>query len=302
LEQRPLGTNGPLVSVVCLGAWPLGGAMGDISDEQAIATVHASIEAGATFIDTAEGYRTSESLLGKALQGKRQDVFLATKLTGDHDLDHMATAIDNSLRNLKTDYVDLYQLHSPRPETPIKQTMEGLLALKDEGKIRHIGVSNFSGQQHRDAAQYGLISSSQPRYNMLWRYSETEVLSACLDLGVGVMAYSPLAKGMLTGKYRPGHRFASDDERSQKLEFKDTAFNRALPTDAQLLGWATDHGRSGGDLAVAWTLAHPAVSTSIVGAKTPEQAIQNARSGDWRLSESDMAELAAILGDFNLDA
>jgi len=302
VEKRQLGVNGPMVSAVCLGAWPLGGGMGEIPDDQSIATIHASIEAGATFIDTAEGYRTSESVLGKALRGKRQDVFLATKLTGDHTLEHMNSAIENSLVGLGTDYVDLYQLHSPRPETPIKQTMEGLLALKDVGKIRHIGVSNFTADQHREAAQYGLIRSSQPRYNMLYRYPEADVLPACLDIGIGVIAHSPLAKGMLTGKYRPGHRFDAGDERSGLPAFKDDAFSRIMPIVEQLLGWAGDHGRSGGDLAVAWTLAHPSMASCIVGAKTPEQAVQNAASADWSLSDSDMAELAEILGDFNLDA
>ena len=302
MEQRQLGTDGPMVSAVCLGAWPLGGGMGVIPDDQAIATIHASIEAGATFIDTAEGYRTSESVLGKALRGKRQDVFLATKLTGDHSLEHMTAAIENSLVGLGTDYVDLYQLHGPQPQTPIKQTMEGLLELKESGKIRHIGVSNFTADQHREAAQYGQINSSQPRYNMLYRYPEADVLPASLDLGIGVIAHSPLAKGMLTGKYRPGVRFDAGDERSGKPEFKDDAFNRIMPIVEQLLGWAGDHGRSGGDLAVAWTLTHPSMSSCIVGAKTPEQAIQNAGSGDWTLSDSDMTELAEILGDSNLDA
>jgi aryl-alcohol dehydrogenase-like predicted oxidoreductase len=180
--------------------------------------------------------------------------------------------------------------------------MEGLLALKEAGKIRHIGVSNFSADQHREAAQYGRISSSQPRYNMFWRHPEADVLPTCLELGIGVIAHSPLAKGMLTGKYRPGHRFDSGDERSEKPEFKPAVFNRAMPIVEQLVAWAADHGRTGGDLAVAWTLAHPSMASCIVGAKTPEQAIQNAASAGWSLSESDMAELAAILGDFNLDA
>jgi len=303
VETRQLGNDGPQVSKICLGAWPLGGGMGEIPDEQAVATIHASIEAGANFIDTAEGYRTSEGVLGKALNtfaGSRDDVFLATKLTGDHSQDHMTTAIENSLRSIGTDYIDLYQLHGPRPETPIEETMGNLERLRDQGKIRFIGVSNFSGDQHREVAKFGTIHSSQPRYNMLYRQPEEDILPACLELGIGVIPHSPLAKAMLTGKYRPGHVFPPDDERLNKPEFRDEVFVPAMRVVEKLLEWAQDHGREGAQLAIAWTLAHPAVTSCIVGAKTPEQAVYNAEAGDWKLSESDMSEIAAILGDFQL--
>ena len=178
--------------------------------------------------------------------------------------------------------------------------MANLEKLRDEGKIRYIGVSNFSGEQHREAGQYGTIHSSQPRYNMLFRHPEEQILPACLELGIGVIPHSPLAKAMLTGKYRPGHVFPADDERTGKREFEDDVFIPAMQVVEKLLEWAGDHGREGAQLAIAWTLAHPAVTSCIVGAKTPEQAIYNAAAGDWRLSESDMAELAHILGDFQI--
>ena len=145
MDTRQLGTDGPDVSVICLGAWPLGGGMGAIPDEQAIATIHASIDAGANFIDTAEGYRTSEGVLGKAIKGRRGDVILASKLSGDQSAEHMAIAIENSLRSLGTDYIDLYQLHRYQTGIPIEDTMANLERLREEGKIRYIGVSNFSG-------------------------------------------------------------------------------------------------------------------------------------------------------------
>ncbi len=300
MDTRQLGTDGPIVPVICLGAWPLGGGMGDIPDEQAIATIHAAIGAGVNFIDTAEGYRTSESVLGKALKGRRGDVILATKLSGDHSPEHMSSAIENSLRSLGTDYIDLYQLHSPRPAYPIEETMTNLLKLRDDGKIRYIGISNFSGEQHAEAAQFGPINSSQPRYNMLHRGAEESVLPKCLELGIGVIPHTPLAKGMLTGKYRPGHVFPTGDERFGKSEFKDDQFSVAFPIVERLIEWASDHGRDGAQLAIAWTLAHPAVTSCIVGAKTPKQAINNASAGDWRLSSGDMTEISEILGDFQL--
>ena len=199
MQTRKLGIDGPEVPVICLGAWPLGGGMGVVTDDQAIATVHASIDSGANFIDTAEGYRTSESVLGKAIKGRRDEVIIATKLSGDHSLEHMTSAVENSLKSLGTDYLDLYQLHGPRPGNPIEETMLNLEKLRDAGKVRYLGVSNFSGDQHREAAKFGMIHSSQPRYNMLYRVPEEDILPTCLELGIGVIPHSPLAKAMLTG-------------------------------------------------------------------------------------------------------
>ena len=172
--------------------------------------------------------------------------------------------------------------------------MANLEKLREAGKIRYIGVSNFSGEQHREAAQYGLIHSSQPCYNMLHREPEAEILPACLDLGIGVIPHSPLAKGMLTGKYRPGHVFPTDDERGEKREFQDDEFNATMPIIEKLLEWAGDHGREGSHLAIAWTLAQPAVTSCIVGAKTPNQALDNAAAGEWVLSQSDLDEISGI--------
>ncbi len=301
METRRLGIDGPQVPVICLGAWPLGGGMGEIPDRQAIETIRASIDAGGTFIDTAEGYQTSESVLGKAIKGRRDQVFLATKLTGSHSAEHMASAIENSLLSLGTDYVDLYQLHGPQPQHPIEETMAGLLKLRDEGKIRYIGVSNFSADQHTEALKYGPVHSSQPRYNMFWRGPEIELLPTCLERGVGVIVHSPLAKGMLTGKYRPGHVFDSDDERKEKPEFENEPFRRAFPIVENLVEWASDHGRDGAQLAIAWTLAHPAVTSSIVGAKTADQALHNIAAADWRLSGDDLAEIDDILEGYQFD-
>ena len=163
----------------------------------------AAIEVGMSFIDTAEGYETSESVLGKALKGQRDKVFLATKLSGqDHSMEHMKRAIENSLRSLDTDHIDLYQLHSPQQHWPIEQTMEGLLRLRDEGKIRYIGISNFSAKQTEEALKYGPIHSSQPRYNMVFREAEESVLPCCLKNEIGVIPHSVLAKGLLGGKHR----------------------------------------------------------------------------------------------------
>ncbi|HJO81505.1 MAG: aldo/keto reductase [SAR202 cluster bacterium] len=302
METRQLGRDGPDVSAICFGAWPIGGGMGTVADEQAIAAVQTAIDVGMTFLDTAESYRTSEELIGRAIVGRRNEVFLATKLSGsDHSREHMDRAIENSLRVMRTEYVDLYQLHSPQPQWPIEETMSNLLRLRDQGKIRFIGISNYSAEQTVEAAQYGPIHSSQPRYHMFGREPEEAILPACLDNGIGVIPHSVLAKGLLTGRYSPGHVFPPDDERHDAVAFRGRTGEGALEIADRLKGWTQDHGRDLVQLAIAWTLAHPSVVSSIVGAKSPEQVLHNAKAADWSLSASDLSELDEILGGFSID-
>ena len=288
MDTRALGTGGPHVPVICFGALPIGGAMGTVPEGDAIATVQAAVDAGMTFIDTAESYGTSEALIGRALDGRRDEVFLATKLSGDHTPEHMARAIENSLRALRTDYVDLYQLHSPRADPPIDETMERLLRLRDAGKIRYIGVSNFSAEQIREAVKHAPIQSSQPVYNMLIRGAEESRLPCCLEHGIGVIPHSVLAKGLLTGRYRPGHRFPSDDERHGRESYTGETFKKALEVADRLGAWASDHGRDLVQLAIAWTLAHPSVTSSIVAprrhsrcATSPWRRTGGCQMGSW---------------------
>ena len=299
METRPLGKNGPQVSIICFGAYRIGGDMGAVPESQAIATVQAAVDAGTTFLDTAESYGTSESLVGKALRGRRQDVFLATKLSGDHTPEHMATAIESSLRALGIDYVDLYQLHSPRSEPPIEETMGHLVRLRDAGKIRYIGVSNFSAEQTREALEFGPIHSSQPQYNMVHREAAESVLPFCGESGIGVIPHSVLATGLLTGRYRPGHEFPEGDNRRGRSGFYGDSFQATFEITERLKAWAMDHGRDLVQLAIAWTLAHPSVTSSIVGAKSPEQARHNARAADWRLTEAELQEIDAIRGNLS---
>lgn len=296
METRPLGKNGPQVAKICFGAYPIGGDLGAIPESQAIATVQVAVDAGMTFIDTAEGYGTSESLVGKALQGRRRDVFLATKLSGDHSSEHLARAIESSLRALDTDYIDLYQLHSPRSE-PIEETMGHLTRLRDAGTIRYIGVSNFSADQTREALKFGPVHSSQPMYNLLHREAEESVLPFCLENGVGVIPHSVLAKGRLTGRYRPGHEFPEGDNRRGRDGFYGEIFQATCEVTEQLKAWAADHGRDMVQLAIAWTLAQPSVTSGLVGAKSPEQARHNARAADWDLTDAELREIDAIRGD-----
>ena len=300
METRSLGKDGPQVAAICLGTWPLGGAFSAVPEEQAVATVRACIDQGITFLDTAEGYGVSESRVGKAIEGRRDEVFLATKVSGGNNSpEHIREAIDNSLRSLRTDRVDLYQVHAPSSEWPIEDTMAEMLRQRDAGKLKYVGVSNFDADQMREAQQCGPVHSSQPRYSMLFRESEESILPYCLQNGVGVMAYSVMAKGMLGGRYKPGHQFAKDDERAGWSHFQD---QQVYDVIRNLSEWAADHGRTLPQLAIAWVLANPAVTTAIVGCRKPEQVPDNALAGDWRLTEEELREVEAIQGGLRLGA
>ena len=172
------------------------------------------LDHGITLIDTAQSYRTSEAIIGKALKdGRRAQVFLATKVSRDYSPDAIRGAMENSLRALQTDHVDLYQIHGWNPQYPVDDSMEMMERLRQEGKTRYIGVSNFNVEQMELAAQTAAFHSLQPRYSLLDREIEAKVLPYCETHGVGILPYSPLAKGLLTGKYTPDHQFPADDER-----------------------------------------------------------------------------------------
>ncbi len=265
--------------------------MGPVDEQLGIRTVHAALDAGVTFIDTAEMYRTSESTLGKALSGKRNSIFLASKLSGDHSREHIREAVEHSLTQLGTDHLDLYQIHSPKPQWPIEETMAELVKLQDEGKVLHLGVSNFKADATAEAMKYGTIQSSQPHYSMLFRVADTDPLPFCLANGIGVMVYSPIGRGLLTGKYTASHRFGRDDTRSSHPSLTEEVRSAASEICRRLTPFASDNGYTMAQLAIAWTLANPAVTSAICGAKTPEQAIENARAGQWQLTQQDIAEI-----------
>jgi myo-inositol catabolism protein IolS len=300
LSKQFLGNSQLKVSSICLGGWPLGGGMGAIDRQQAIRVVHAAIDNGINFIDTAEGYRTSEEIIGEALLGCRDRVILATKLSGEHSPEHIRTAIDKSLKNLQTDYIDLYQIHYPSTTWPIVDTMAELLKLQDEGKIRSIGVSNFSVEQIAEAACYGEITSVQPQYSMLFREIEQDLLPYCLSEGIGTMVYGPIARGLLSGNYLASHVFSDDDDRATHRSLTEAVREAAVEICARLESWARDHGHTMVQLAIAWTLAHPAVTTAISGAKSPTQVVENCEAGRWHLSSAELAEVNSLIEGLSL--
>jgi aryl-alcohol dehydrogenase-like predicted oxidoreductase len=299
MRTRQLGVDGPEVSVIGLGAWPIGGGMGIIDDSIAIATVRASIDSGITLLDTAQAYRTSESTLGKALKdGYREKCFLATKISRDYSPQAVRAGMNDSLKALGVDYVDLYQVHSWQHDRyPIDETMEAMARLQEEGKTRYIGVSNFNAKQMETAYAVAPFCSSQPRYNLLDRKIETEDLPYCERKGIGNLTHSPLGKGLLTGRYSAGHVFPKDDERSNMPRFQGELFATYCDLTTRLSEVAVDAELSMVQLAIAWCLRQPTVTTVLVGAKSPEQAADYLEAAEADLTADVLERIDTILAD-----
>ncbi len=247
-------------------------------------------------IDTAQAYLTSESRIGKALKGGYRDrCFLATKVSGNYSHEGIRVAIENSLRALDVDYVDLYQIHSWAPWYPIEESMETMARLQEEGKTRYIGVSNFNAEQMSQALKTARFHSNQPRYNMFDRQIEAEDIPFCEKEGIGILAHSPLAKGLLTGKYTPDHKFPADDERSGFARFQDETFAEYLAIADQLKEVAHAKGLSLIQLAIAWLLRLPAITCVLVGAKSPAQLEDHPSVVGVTFSDDEQVQIEEIL-------
>ena len=302
MEYRQLGEDGPQVPMLGLGTWPLGGGMGRVDEGTAISTIHAAIDNGITLIDTAQAYLTSESTIGKALKGGYRDrCFLATKVSGDYSPEGIRSAIENSLRALDVDYVDLYQIHSWAPWYPIEESMGMMARIQEEGKTRTIGVSNFNAAQMRQAMKTARFHSVQPRYNLFDREIEAEDIPFCEQEGIGILAHSSLAKGLLTGKYTPAHKFPADDERSGFERFQDETFAEYLALADQLKEVAATKGLTLVQLAIAWLLRLPAITCVLVGAKNPSQVKDHLGAVGVTFSDDELERIEGILTPVRLE-
>jgi aryl-alcohol dehydrogenase-like predicted oxidoreductase len=311
MEQRQLGPSGLRVSAIGLGTNQFGGK---VDQAGVTAILDRALELGVTFIDTADVYTQgrSEETIGVAVEGRRRDFILATKVAspvGQGPNDRGASrarimdGVEASLRRLRTDYVDLYQIHRWDETTPIEETLRALDDLTRAGKARYIGASNFAAWQLARANAIAELRgwttfvTIQPHYNMFERAVERELLPYCGAAGVGLLPYFPLAGGFLTGKYRRGEAAppGSRGESSPSVQRYMTDANFAVVE--RLTGWAAERGHSMGELAHAWLLAHPPVCSVISGATSPDQVNSNAAAAAWRLSSDDLAEVNTILGD-----
>lgn len=301
MQERQLGTNGPRVPVIGFGAWPIGGGLGEVDEQTAIKTVRKAIDGGMYLIDTAEGYRQSEELIGKALEGGyREKAFIATKVSREFSADGIRKAMENSLRALKTDYVDLYQVHRYAAEYPLQETMNTMRKLQEEGKARYIGVSNFRVEQLDAARQMCPVQCNQVNYNMFLRSIEQEMVPYCETRGIGLIVHSTLAKGLLAGKYSPGHQFGSDDERSGFSQYQGEERDRYLRAAQDLQRIAKAKGVSLIQLAAAWALRLPAVACTLIGAKSPKQLKEPIAAGELKLADSELRKLNEILDRHSL--
>jgi aryl-alcohol dehydrogenase-like predicted oxidoreductase len=310
VRNTRLGKSELEVSVIAFGTWSFGGEWGAFDAAAAKETIHRALDLGITLFDTAQGYGfgASESVLADALweRARREDVIVATKggLRKDgNDLHRDASArwlregVESSLRNLRTDYIDLYQIHWPDVSTPAEETGRALEALVREGKIRHVGVSNYDVKQIDELSQFGPVETLQPPYHMFRRDIETEILPYVASHDIGVLVYGPLAHGLLSGGMSPRTTFTADDWRSHSPDFSGERFARNLEVVERLDAFARERGISLPQLAVAWTLSHPAVQVAIVGARHPEHLNGTAAAGDIELSEQDMRKVGDILAD-----
>jgi len=303
MEARQLGADGPQVAVVGLGTNNFGGR---IDYQQSKAVVDAALDAGVTLIDTADIYTqgTSEEFIGRALAGRRDRVLIATKFGKEMDenpseargsRDYIRWAVEGSLRRLRTDVIDVYQMHEPDPNTPLLETLETLHDLVREGKVRYIGSSNYTAElmQEADALarerQLTHFVSAQNHYSLVERGIEDDVLPMCERLGIGQLPYFPLASGLLTGKYTRG--VEATEGRLAGREIPDERWDRAeaLQRYAEERGIPLLHMAVGGLLALS-----PAVSSVIAGATKPEQVRANVEAGSWRPSDEDVAALRAL--------
>ncbi len=316
MEHRHLGRSGLKVSEIAYGNWITHGSQ--VEEDAALACVRAALDEGITTFDTADVYAQTraEAVLGKALHGvRRESVELCTKLywpTGPGANDsglsrkHIMESAHASLRRLDTDYIDLYQAHRFDHETPLEETLRAFDDLVRQGKVLYIGVSEWRAEEISAALQiaaelgFDRIVSNQPQYNMIWRVIEAEVVPLCLKEGIGQIVWSPIAQGVLTGKYLPG---TEPPAGSRALDRTGSHFISELLVDdllirvQQLKPVAEQAGLTLAQLAVAWTLQNPAVSAAIIGATRPEQVRENVRAAGVRLDESAMRQIDEILGD-----
>jgi myo-inositol catabolism protein IolS len=302
MEKRRLGTSNVQITPILMGTWQAGKRQWvGIEDADSIKAIRAAFEAGITTIDTAEVYGQghSEQIVAQALSDVRSQVEYATKVFANHlKYNQVIEACENSLKNLKTDYIDLYQIHWPSGSfnseiVPIEETMRALNELKSQGKIRAIGVSNFSGKQLEEASKYGPIDSLQPPYSLFWRYVETDAMPYCIEKQISIIAYSPLAQGLLTGKFAPGHTFDPDDNRAKNKLFQGENFEHAHQALDKLRPIAESHNCTLAQLAIAWLISQPR-SNAIVGARNAEQVIANAQAASVQLSAEELEHIDSI--------
>jgi aryl-alcohol dehydrogenase-like predicted oxidoreductase len=314
MQTRRLGDSDLEITPIGIGAWAMGGgdwafSWGRQEDGHSVAAIHAALDAGVNWIDTAAVYGLghSEEVVGKAIAGRAYRPYVFTKCSlvwnDQREIGHSLKAasvrreLEASLQRLSVDVIDLYQIHWPDPEPEIEEGWQALAQFQKEGKVRYIGVSNFSVAQMKRLERIAPITSLQPNYNIVTRDIEKDVLPFCRERQIGVIVYSPMKSGLLTGKMTR-QRIASlppDDFRPRTASFKEPLLSRNLGLVEVLRGIGERYGRTPGEVAIAWTLRDPVVTGAIVGMRSAEQAKQIVRSAEFRLTPDEVLEIEDYL-------
>ena len=329
MEYRKLGQSDLEVSVITFGAWAAGGWMwGGTERKGAVDAIRAAYDMGVTSIDTAPiyGQGLSEDIVGEAIKGlprdkvqiltkygmrwdeTKGDLAFKTKNNDGKDIDVYKYAgrdsiikeCEDSLRLLGTDYIDLYQIHWPDVTTPIQETMETVAELIKQGKVRYAGVCNYNRQQMEEAEKYIQLASNQIPYSMVKRDIEAETVPYCIKNDKAILAYSPLERGLLTGKIKPGHQFAEGDHRKNLYFYKDENIVRTNSFLDKISTLADDKNATLSQLVLRWTIEQPGITIALVGARNAEQALQNAKAVDVKLSTEEIEFITKELGELQL--
>jgi aryl-alcohol dehydrogenase-like predicted oxidoreductase len=310
METRQLGNSDLQITPLGFGTFALGGegwaaSWGPQDDDASVATIQRALDLGMNWIDTAAIYGVghAEEVVARAVKGRSSRPYIFTKcsrvanpdgtIRGVLKADSIRREVEDSLRRLQVDVIDLYQIHWPNPDEDIEEGWTTLAQLKAEGKVRHIGVSNFNADQLQRAQAIAPVTSLQPPYSLNRREIEKDVLDFCLKHNIGVIVYSPMASGLLTGKWTTERvkSLPSSDWRSRSPEFQEPRFSRNLALAKLLQNIGERHNQNAGVVAIAWTLRHPAVTGAIVGGRHPEQVNEIIGAGDFRLSQEELAEI-----------
>jgi aryl-alcohol dehydrogenase-like predicted oxidoreductase len=315
MQTRRLGNSDLAITPVGFGAWAIGGGgwafgWGPQDDADSVAAVREAIDRGVNWIDTAAVYGLghSEEVVARALEGVANRPYVFTKCGRVWDAsgqigkrltaDSIRRECEASLRRLRVEVIDLYQMHWPEPDADIEEGWQAMLKLKDEGKVRWVGVSNFSAEQMARVAKYGPITSLQPPYSLVRREVEASALPFCEEHSVGVIAYSPMASGLLTGAWtreRLAALPADDWRREKNKQFQEPLLTRNLKLVELLREIGAPHAKTPAQVAVAWVLGHPAVTGAIVGARRPGQLPELLGAADWRMSTSEVNRIEQFL-------
>lgn len=314
MQKRQLGNSDLQITPIGVGAWAMGGgdwafSWGHQEDNNSIEAIHTALDAGINWIDTAAiyGLGHSEEVVGKAIAGRSTRPYVFTKcglvwddkrqISRSLKADSVRREVEASLRRLKIDAIDLYQIHWPDPEPDIEEGWQTLAQLKKEGKVRHIGVSNFNVAQMKRAQKIAPITSLQPPYNIVTADIEKEVLPFCREHNIGIIVYSPMKSGLLSGKMTRERiaKLPPDDFRPRTVSFKEPLLTRNLGLVEVLRAIGDRHGRTPGEVAIAWTLRDPVITGAIVGMRSADQAKQIVRSAEFRLATDEVREIEAYL-------